>query len=243
MNRNALPLPLLAVAGLTLTAMSTSAHAQNATPWPLGCPVPSTIANDSGAWLPYSSCTPRVTDAQGALVSLSLCSLTQFAMAPGGTWTTWWDQRDLLGQLVGPGIYYVDGKPFALGATPLGVAPLGMPRHGDTRHFALSAPGQANRPYLLGASFGSTFGTALGCGRTFPLDDDPLLSASLSTPQLFADFLGVLDDAGRSEAPAIVLPDLPALIGLQFFVAAATVDAQAPCGVGLVGAAVPVVVQ
>ncbi|MCB9876752.1 MAG: hypothetical protein H6835_04030 [Planctomycetes bacterium] len=241
MNRIALPLPLLA--GLTLAALAAAPRAQNPTPWPLGRPVPSTIANDGDAWLPYLACTPTVLDAQGNLVAPISCTVTQFAMAPGETWTTWWDQRDMLGQQVLPGIYFVDGQPFELGATPLGVAPLGMPHPGHTRRFALSAPTQSHRPYVVAASLSATHGTALGCGRTFPLDDDSLLALSLSTPRLFPDFLGVLDAFGNSTSPAIALPDLPALLGLQFFVAAATLDAQGPCGLGVVGDAVPVVVQ
>jgi hypothetical protein len=203
------------------------------TPWPLGAPVPATIANDTTAPIPFSPFTPTVT-AGGLVVYQGLTVGTVLLLPPGETYTGWWMQNDGLGAQVPPGVYDVGGQPFALGATAAGLAPLGAPHVGVARNVVLAAPSQPDAAYVLAAAFGSTTGIALGCGRTFPLDADALLGLSVSGSPLFANFVGTLGPTGTTTAPAVVLPSLPWLVGIAFELAFVTLDATAPCGIGAI---------
>lgn len=225
---SALAVPLLAAAAL----------AQTPTPWPVGAFVPWTQANNSAVPQLYGLCSPTVTDTSGAIVQWGICAAVIVFLASGETFTSYWNQKDETGQQVPPGVYFVGGRPFAIGAATAGLSMLGEPHVGFARHVELGAPGQAGAPYVLAASFSAAAGLPLGCGLTFPLDPDALLSASISGAPFFPNFLGVLDQDARTAAPAVVLPNLPWLIGLSFDLAFLTIDATQPCGVGRVSPAV-----
>lgn len=212
-------------------------------PWPLGCPIPSTIENNTQTPFPYTLCTPFVTDANGQWVSIGICLFAELELAPGETVTTWWDQRDQNGAPVPPGLYFVNGVGYVVGAVELGLHPLGSPHVGHERHIELCATSGANVPYAVGASFSSQFGIPLGCGVHLPLDYDLLLVDSLTNAAVFPDFVGVLDGDGRSSAPAIVLPPLPFLIGVSFDLAFVTLDPGAPCGFGRTSAPMTVEIR
>jgi hypothetical protein len=211
--------------------------------WPLGCPVPSTIANDGAVPLPFTPCTPMVTDSSGQIVTYGLCMQVELLLQPGETFTTWWSQQDQNGAPVPPGTYYVNGRPYAVGAVELALQPHGAPHPGSSRHVELCATNGGNVPYALAAAFGGSVGIPLGCGVHLPLDFDWLLVESLTNPAVFADFVGVLDADGRTSAPAIVLPPLPILNGITFDLAFVTLDPGAPCGFGRASGAVQVTIQ
>lgn len=222
----------LVVSLLLVSGLQAQIVAPVPVPWPLGCPIPSTIENNTQVPLTYQFCTPFVQDANGNFVGFGLCAFAELALEPGGTVTTWWNQLDMNGVPVPPGLYYVNGVPYVVGAVELGLHPLGSPHIGHERHLALCATNGANVPYAVGASFSSQFGIPLGCGVHLPLDYDLLLVDSLTNAAVFPDFVGVLDGDGRSTAPAIVLPPLPFLIGVTFDLAFVTLDPGAPCGFG-----------
>lgn len=212
-------------------------------PWPLGCPVPATLANNGVQPLSYMYCTPTVVDLAGQPVTFGLCALAILALPPGETVTTYWNQTDAFGAQVPPGVYVVNGQPYDLGASQLGLAPLGPPHPGATRSIELCATNGADVPYALAASFGSAAGIPLGCGVDLPLDFDWLLVESLTNAAVFPDFVGVLDADGRTQAPAIVLPPLAVLVGIGFDLAFVTLDPGAPCGFGRASSARHVVVE
>ena len=215
---------------LAAAVTTTAAVAQTPIPWPIGCPVPSTLENNDTAPLTYSFCTPTVTDAAGQIVVWGLCTAAEMLLPPGETVTSYWHQQDAFGLQVPPGIYHVNGVAFDIGATDIALRPLGSPHPGSSRSIELCSPNDGNATYLLGASFSSIAGIPLGCGVTFPLDFDWLLVDSLTNPAVFPNFIGSLDAAGRSTAPAIVLPPLPVLLGISFDLGFVTVGPATPCG-------------
>ncbi|MBL8749273.1 MAG: hypothetical protein JNK78_08935 [Planctomycetes bacterium] len=221
---------ILAPLLLTLAVATTRVNAQAPIPWPLGAPVPTTIENNGTAPLSYMFCTPTVTDAAGQPVTTGLCAFAFLQLPPGETSTTHWLQTDDFGAPVPPGLYFVNGVPFAIGAADAALRSLGSPHPGSTRAIELASPNDPNAPYIVAAAFSSTNGFSLGCGVQFPLDNDGLLGASLSDPAVFQNFFGVLDGTGRSSAPAIALPAIPELVGFAFDLAFTTLSPASPCG-------------
>jgi hypothetical protein len=221
-------------------ALAGTAHAQitppNPADWPLGGWIPSVIVNDGPTPFTFSPCTPWVTDQNGNIVTFGICLAVELLLAPGEVVTSYWSQTDEFGQQVAPGLYFVNGVPYAVGTTDAALLPLGSPRTGFERHVELSAPSQPNAPYVLAASASSLLGIDLGCSRTFPLDFDALLAASLTNTNVFKSFVGTLDANGRTSEPSIAVPANPALVGIAFELAFMTFDFSAPCGVGVVSA-------
>jgi hypothetical protein len=224
---------------------TTTATAQSAVPipWPLGSPIPATIENNTTAPLSYTFCTPTVQDASGQLVVWGLCTAAIMLLPPGETVTSWWYQHDENGVQVPPGVYFVNGVPFDVGATDAALRPLGSPHGGSARSIALASPNDPNATYVLAASFSRTLGIPLGCGVHFPIDFDWLLVESLTNPIVFPNFVGALDADGRSQAPAVVLPPLPVLVGISFDLAFATIGGATPCGWSRASAPITVTVS
>lgn len=232
-------------ASVVLFLFAVSLPAQIATPvlWPLGCPVPTTLSNDTSQPLPYMFCTPTVTDSTGQLLVWGICAQAELLLPPGETVTTHWYQQDQFGQQVPPGLYHVNGVPVVIGATELGLRPLGAPHPGVSRSIELCATNGAGLVYALGASFSASAGIGLGCGVHLPIDNDWLLGESLTNTAVFPGFVGVLDAEGRTSAPAIVLPALPVLQGITFQLAFVTVNPAAPCGFERASHVVSVTIQ
>ena len=227
----------------TLPLLAITAPAQTPIPWPIGSPVPSTIENNGTTPFSYTFCTPTVTDANGQLVTWGICLFAELVLGPGETSTTHWNQTDMFGLPVAPGVYFVNGVPFDVGAASAALRPLGSPHTGTSRAIELASPADAGAPYLLAAAFSSSFGIPLGCGVHFPLDFDFLLVDSLGNPTVFPNFTGTLDAAGRTSAPAIVLPPLPILVGIAFDLAFVTIDPTTACGWGNTSGAVRVTIS
>ncbi|MBL8730394.1 MAG: hypothetical protein JNM25_18395 [Planctomycetes bacterium] len=211
--------------------------------WPLGCPVPSTIENNTTQAFTYTYCTPTVTDQFGQVVTWGICLQADLLLPPGETVTSYWNQTDLAGQQVPPGIYHVNGRPFAIGNAELALAPLGAPHPGASRSIELCATGGAGLVYALGASFSAGAGISLGCGVHLPIDFDWLLVESVTNAAVFPGFVGALDADGRTAAPTIVLPPVPWLAGITFQLAFVTLNQAAPCGFERASGAVQVTIQ
>ena len=219
---------------LGLLLFSGVATAQTPHLYPLGEPIPATFCNDSTEVLQFQPCGPLVTDVDGNLLFIPICPAVILLLEPGECYTAWWGQNLDLGQQAPPGVYFVNGVPYDIGAADAALVPLGPPRVGKARPYFLTAPGDPDRPFLLAASGSSSTGIGLGCGQTFPLDLDPILLASLSYPTVFVDFVSQLDAFGQSTAPTLALPAVPSLAGVGLDLAFFTVDPTAPCGIGAI---------
>jgi hypothetical protein len=97
------------------------------------------------------------------------------------------------------------------------VAVFGPCNPGTTSVAYASFPTEPNQFYQLGASFGFRPGFATNVG-VVPLNPDPLFALVFAASGIFTGFGGPLDGNGVG-AGQIVLPKLPALRGLRFFVA------------------------
>ena len=213
-------------------------------PFPLGCPVPFTVVNDTANTIQISPCLPPVTDEGGQLVFGGFCLQSLIFLEPGGAFTMYWTQINEAGDQVPPGVYFFGGQKFDIGAADAAVAALGSPKTGAQRSFQLCAPGSANLAYLLAASGSSAGGIPLcGGALSFPLDFDGIFQASQSLPAFFIDFSGTLDAAGRTTAPALAVPANPALVGLGLELAFLTLDPSDPCGIGDISPPLAVTIQ
>lgn len=103
------------------------------------------------------------------------------------------------------------------------------PRPGVALQFNLR--GQPSFGYQAASSLGRT-GIPIGSGRMIPLDADPLffLSVSGAVPTLFANYSYVLDPGGNGFVK-VVLPNIPALVGITIFTAFITFDSTGINGV------------
>ena len=104
--------------------------------------------------------------------------------------------------------------------------PLRGPREavmGQPASFALSLPADAGEPYLCALSEGFQPGILLPAGSLLPLRVGGVFEASLAPSPAFQDFSGVLDAAGAAN-PALLVPPIPQLSGLDLFVCALSFD-------------------
>jgi len=98
---------------------------------------------------------------------------------------------------------------------------------GQPAPFALSLPGEANRPFLCAVSEAIQPATALPGGALLPLRNGGILQASLTPSPVFQGFQGVLDSSGRA-APTLFVPPVPPLAGLDLYLAGLTFDPALP---------------
>ncbi len=218
---------------------------------PLGCSVRISFSNDTAQSWSHGVCPYVVRDAAGQQIAPGACTLQLAITAPGGTFSTSWPQIDAQGNQVLPGSYVVevmlpDGTshqhPITISpSTTPAVAPIGVARTGTTRNYGLCAPSQPNGAYLMLASLTANQGFATCSGR-FPLDADPLLFHSATGQAPFVGFAGPLDARGETTAPALALPQLPALVGLPLHFAFAAVDPSQPCPVAAISTAQRIVI-
>jgi len=196
---------------------------------PLGCPVHYSLVNAGIVPLTYFPCAFAVYDAAGALVFTPSCA-GPVVLQPHEFFVHTWPQVDASGQPVPPGTYHLNhaaGPSVVVGGADAAVAPIG------SRQFELCAPQDAGFCYVLAASFSNTVGIPSCAGR-IPLDLDPLLRLSLTRPNAFPGFAGVLDASGQASA-RIVLPanNLRAFgIVLSFVV----LDPASPCEIRRISA-------
>jgi hypothetical protein len=102
----------------------------------------------------------------------------------------------------------------------------------------------ANSPskfYKAGASLTERVAGLRFGNRYFPMLLDPFFFLSIQVPAVFAGFEGILDPSGTA-AGAVNVPNVAALIGLQFSIAWVTADSAAPYGIEAVSGPWQVVV-
>jgi hypothetical protein len=109
------------------------------------------------------------------------------------------------------------------------------PQVGVGVSIALDAPCQAGATYALAAALGTVPGIPVDL-RRIPLNADPLFALSLAVPSVFSGFVGTLDASGRATATVNVIPPLA---GATFYLAAITLEAAAPSGIGAITGALP----
>ncbi len=110
---------------------------------------------------------------------------------------------------------------------PLALRPEAPVAIGTSRTLALSFAGSAGLPYAVTGSLSTAPGLPLGDGRHVPLTPDPLF-AFLATPgNGILDFgSGTLSLLGAA-APVLTVPFDPAISGLVFYLAAASISGSA----------------
>ena len=117
----------------------------------------------------------------------------------------------------------------------------GIPSIGATVVLSLSSPGDPGRDYMIGVSDAITPEIQVG-PRTIPLAHSPLLASVLLTPQIFANFTGMLDGSGFGQGQ-LHIPNLGALIGFQAHFAAVTFDTSWPLAIKGISNRVSLTVQ
>lgn len=103
-----------------------------------------------------------------------------------------------------------------------------VPKIGTTFRLRLVMP-SPNTPWIGALALGSS-GIPLGQSRGLPLSVDPLLHLSLGVGGALG-LVGITDASGNGQ-PAIPLPNNPTMAGFAKHVAAFTLDAAKPLGIG-----------
>jgi hypothetical protein len=220
---------------------------------PRGCSIAISMSNDGTSDTSLGDACPfEVRTAAGALVfDLSCPTFAPIPLNAGDTVVSHWDLHDNFGQSVPPGDYLVTVElpegpwqthALTLGGPAAARAPLGVSHIGTARHFELCAPQDAGFPYLMAAAFSSSPAIAT-CAGPLPLAADALLLLSLQPGPIFQGFAGQLDAQGKSDVPAIAIPNEPALVGFPFVLAFAVLDPAQACPVRTISAPLPIVIQ
>jgi len=92
---------------------------------------------------------------------------------------------------------------------------------GSTMTMKILSPADANQIYVCATSFGSggNAGIPLPGAGVVPIDLEPITVLSVMNLPPFLGFSGGLDSNGISTAPAVALPNAPALVGISLFYA------------------------
>ena len=99
---------------------------------------------------------------------------------------------------------------------------------GQRLNLSLSAPTEANQPYLVLASDATAPGIPLPGGGLLPLRPGFLVEASLNPANpFFGNFLGTLDTQGQATA-FVDVPFLPELTGLTFYFSGISMQSSPP---------------
>jgi len=109
----------------------------------------------------------------------------------------------------------------------------GDARPGNTYFLDLDVPTAGGLSYVMAASLGVRPGIPLPDGRTIPLNIDPILLLSLSTPAIFQNFQSVLDPSGHATAN-VNIPAILALTGVRLYFAGVVIDPSSPSGIRVV---------
>jgi hypothetical protein len=118
---------------------------------------------------------------------------------------------------------------------------LNTPTAGAAFNVSIRFASHPGKPYVAAASFSPRPGIPVDA-RVVPLTPDNLFVLSLTIPQIFVNFAGVLDANGRA-APRVLLPKIPGLKGLRIYLAAVVVDPKAPSAIAQISEQYGVTIQ
>ncbi len=139
-----------------------------------------------------------------------------------------WAGQDFVFSYTGPGEASQDVFVRRFRDQPLGR--LGEPMLGGSFQLDLDLPSGADLNYFVVASLKSDPGLMLPDGRRLALNNDLLMTLSLTFPNsgpYFFNFQGTLDSSGQAQA-TVSVPNDPLLAGLKVRFAAITLDTAAP---------------
>ncbi len=118
----------------------------------------------------------------------------------------------------------------------------GTDRIGTLTSLTYTSAGDAGDGYLVGIALGTTPGLPVGCGRTVPLNGDPLLVASLQAGSPIVNGIGVLPGAAQITAQ-LFIPPIQALVGITVHAGGITTADGYPFSVKKFSASVPITFQ
>ena len=206
---------------------------------PVGCPITMSFTNNTTALLITNLCPYQVYDQSGTLIYTPQCFLIAIIVPPGGTFTAEWDQADDQGVPFAPGTYRVDFDVPEVGliqtfvdinpSVDAALATLGTVEVGKETAVQLCAPAFPDELYFLMAA-GINTGGIPTCGGTIPLDFDAIFEIALAPGNgVFLNTFGTLDENGSSKEPAVAVPDIPTLAGLDLILDFVVLDFTQPC--------------
>ena len=129
----------------------------------------------------------------------------------------------------------VDGSTFNrnVGLEPIATDPTlrtsGSPRIGETVELLVDSPQDAGKSYIVLVSSAPTPKIPF-FDREIPLAATPLFQNQTSLTSIFVDTFGSLDASGQGRA-LFVIPDQPALVGLELWFCALSIDPEYLLGV------------
>lgn len=131
--------------------------------------------------------------------------------------------------------------------TPSSFAPAtltktGTDQIGTTTTLDYSSPGDAGAIYWVTLSGSDTPGLNLGGLRTVPLTPDSLMISMAFPNALLLNQIGTLPPSETATA-SLVIPNLPAIVGLTLFAGGLTIDTQYTAGIKKFTAATPITFQ
>jgi len=118
---------------------------------------------------------------------------------------------------------------------------LNTPTAGASFNVSIRFARHPGKPYVAAASFSPRPGIPVDA-RVVPLTPDSLFALSVTIPQIFVNFAGILDPNGRA-TPYVLLPNIAGLKGLRIYLAAVVVDPKAPSAIAQISEQYGVTIQ
>ena len=167
-----------------------------------------------------------------------ICPLILLFVAPGATLNRTWNQLGSNGLQVPAGDYFVRFNywdqtstlltsrffPFRIEdpLAPIGptLSTLGDPTTGNLWSLQISDPPNPGAIYYMACSLTTDVGWTVNPNLHVALDQDALWNLTYPTadPSIFLSFAGALDGSGLTTSPAVLVPSVPALVGLPLSV-------------------------
>ena len=133
---------------------------------------------------------------------------------------------------------YMTNVAMTAGRVPLSLDGSALPQVGAKILWNLDSPTDANKPYVMAASF-NNWGIPAGNNRTIPLAVDDLLVGSIRLAfPFFQRYQGILDATGKAQA-SFAIPNVPLLTGLTIHHAFFVIDATQPNSIGTISNGFP----
>jgi hypothetical protein len=131
----------------------------------------------------------------------------------------------------------------SLGTPTVSIALSGPATVGTTTTIDLLSASDPNASYVCALSLGTTPGIVLSDMRVIPVNLDDLLFLSVTPGNgILINALGSLSGAGQASLPLLV-PNLPALVGLSVYSAFVVADPLDPTGVGTISPSLTITIN